>query len=163
MRVYIRRAVERIFFKKWNDQFFFETREIAEKEKMSLFAWAGRKSAMTNTRNPYQILQGSSINQINERAAADAQTDLPNVSGRRRRRRAARPRRTGGAGTPAAVSPWPGPAELMTKKQQVPAPITHSPCGGRLQPSGGRNAEWVREGEAERSVSLSAVASGLLV
>lgn len=152
MRVYIRRAVERFFLKKWNDQFFFETREIAEKEKMSLFAWAGRKSAMTNTRNPYQILQGSSINQINERAAADAQTDLPNVSGRRRRRRAARRRRTGGAGTPAAVSPWPGPAELMTKKQQVPAPITHSPCGGRLQEVGTRSGS---EREKQRGRSLS--------
>lgn len=108
---------------------------------------------MTNTRNPYQILQGSSINQINERAAADAQTDLPNVSGRRRRRRAARRRRTGGAGTPAAVSPWPGPAELMTKKQQVPAPITHSPCGGRLQEVGTRSGSE-REKQRGRSLSL---------
>jgi hypothetical protein len=75
------------------------------------------------------------------------------VSGRRRRRRAARPRRTGGAGTPAAVSPWPGPAELMTKKQQVPAPITHSPCGGRLQEVGTRSGSE-REKQRGRSLSL---------
>jgi hypothetical protein len=47
--------------------------------------------------------------------------------------------------------------------EEAAGPCPDHSLSVRRKATGGRNAEWVREGEAERSVSLSAVASGLLV